>query len=202
MKRIYIVIVLSCEFSYIWGAMQHPQPEDNVILRTKIEIVGTPVDFSVHTKIVWDMQSTFAEHELVAIKSHDGSLRYGLVESKAYRWFIWTEKNQEGVSNGKAFELEDIEKLPEKYKLSSNVVGELVNKKLKLFIECDPWTTYKKGEIVAIRRSDKTVRFGCVEKAVSIKNRWFVLCDTTNSKGDIFIQKLRPEYIGKFFDFD
>lgn len=198
MNHVFITMLLLCTFSYAWGADQSPQLSDKYNLVLKIDVIGEPVPSDI--SIIWSKENTFAEKEQVALKSSDNSLHFGLVNEKNYTWVIWTEiysTNNETTKRGRAFMPNDIAKLPEGCLATENDIGDVLDKTLAIFIKWNPVGEYKKGEIVAVRRSDGTLRYGCIER---MDVQWLVLC--MGSSGKIVSQRLKPENIGKFVDFD
>jgi len=178
-----------------------PQLSDKFNLNLNIDAIGEPIASDI--SIMCSKQNTFSKHEQVAIKSSDNSLHFGLVIEKVCTWFIWTdiyqvddEKNKPHY-RGRLFIPSDIAKLPTDCQVTQNDIGDTLHKKLALFIEWNDTATYKKGEIVAVRRTDCTLKYGCIEK---MDITWLVACKDESNK--VVNRLLRPENIGKFVDSD
>jgi|WetSurMetagenome_2_1015567.scaffolds.fasta_scaffold62598_2 hypothetical protein len=185
MKRLCCVILLCCVFLDARCAMLHP-----FILNIKIKIIGMKVPLD--EKITWSDKNTFIEYELVAIKSNDGKLYYGMVKTKDYGWIIFTDTFS-------TFASADIARLPKECNLAQGDVGKLVDKKVAANIKWNPLDTYEKCEMVVVKCADGKIRYGCIHKKEEDFG-WLVA--HKSSDGKIIFDVFKSETIGKFVDND
>jgi|WetSurMetagenome_2_1015567.scaffolds.fasta_scaffold62598_3 hypothetical protein len=192
MNHILLVVWPLCIFQYAWGADQPPQLSDKYGLAMKISMIGEVVPDEA--KITWDAQNTFIEGQQVAIKSSNKTVQFGVVQARVSdKRVVWTEISQidgKTTHTGRVFDLKDIGKFSEECVVLESYVGELVDKQLCMFVDWDA-TIYTQGEIVAVKRSDKSVKYG----KIGPNNLWLVWRKDAN--GGTFTQVFRAENIGK-----
>jgi hypothetical protein len=199
MKRLCLVMLLINTFSYVQCAecsVQYAEPKSlaNVnpfILHLKIKMIGMVVPSD--EKITWSDKNTFIEYELVAIKSDDGKLCYGMVKTKDYGWIIFTDTFS-------TFASVHIARLPKECNLTQGDVGKLVDEEVAANIKWNPLDTYEPCEMVVVKCADGTIKYGCIHKKEEEALGWLVA--HKSSDGKIIFDVFKSEEIGKLVDND